>query len=439
MSKKIRIGWLKSGTGIKRWLLVGSLGVLAISGGMMGILGRALDLLETKTFWIGVGMIVLGILAIYIGVTYILNMLLGALSRAGGTSMNLTMERGITDMMYEKRVLQNAPSVVVLGGGTGLSTLLRGIKQYTSNVTAIVTVADDGGGSGTLRKDMGIIPPGDIRNCIVALSDMQPTMEALMQYRFTEGQLKGQSFGNVFIAAMNQVTDGFMDALNRMQSVLAMTGRVLPVTLENVQLCAQLQNGQVVSGESEIPRVVQETGCGIEKVMLNPPNSKTLQEVIEAIYAADIIVMGPGSLFTSVLPDLIVPGVTESIRNSGALKIYAANMMTQPGETDNYTVSDHVRVILQHCGVGAIDVALCNGNFKVPPEIMKRYHGEKSELVALDESAVRKLGVDVCAEDLMLYTDGFVRHSSEKLAHAVFELYKQWQEGGFSLSGGHYK
>ena len=242
----------------------------------------------------------------------------------------------------------NKAKVVVIGGGTGQSIFLRGLKKITPNITAIVTVADDGGGSGVLRSDLGMLPPGDIRNCLLALANTEPTMQEVMQYRFEEGGLKGQSFGNLFLAAMNGLYGNFETAVYKLSEIFNITGRVLPVTLESIDLIAKLKNGNIIKGESKIPKEVRKQKSKIEEVYLEPKDAKPLSEVINSIYEADYVIMGPGSLYTSIMPNLLVEGVVEAIKGTKAVKIYIPNVMTQPGETDGYDVLEHVKAINKH-------------------------------------------------------------------------------------------
>ena len=245
----------------------------------------------------------------------------------------------------------HGPKVAVIGGGHGLATMLRGLKQYTENLAAIVTVADDGGGSGMLRQDLGMPPPGDIRNCMEALANTEPVMRELLHYRFTEGSLAGQSFGNLFLAAMNGISDSFDQAVSRMSEVLAITGRVLPVTTADVQLEAEFENGASVVGESKIFYCKKKEDCRIRQVRLIPAHPKALPAALAAIREADMIILGPGSLYTSIIPNLLVDGIVEAIQDSDALKIYVCNVMTQEGETEGYTVSDHISALFHHsCG-----------------------------------------------------------------------------------------
>ncbi len=258
----------------------------------------------------------------------------------------------------DKRILIKGPKIVAIGGGTGLGTMLRGLKAYSSNITAVVTVADDGCGSGILRQELGMLPPGDIRNCVLALADTEPLLEQLLQYRFQDGTLKGQSFGNLFLAAMDGISSSFEEAVRRMSDVLAVTGRVLPVTLDNVALCAELEDGSVICGESKIGAHNSFHKGKIKRVYLEPSGAKPLQEVLDAIGEADIVVLGPGSLYTSIIPNLLVKGICPAIRKSKALKLYVSNVMTQPSETEGYSVYGHIAALEEHSYKGIVDCCI---------------------------------------------------------------------------------
>ena len=260
--------------------------------------------------------------------------------------------------LYEPHRRQ--PRIAAIGGGHGLSAMLRGLKTYTKNITAIVTVADDGGGSGMLREDLGMLPPGDIRNCIMALANTEPTMQQLLNYRFTDGSLAGQSFGNLFLAAMNGISGSFDEAVHRMGDVLAITGRVLPVTNQDVRLEAEFHDGSRVLGESKIFYAKKINNSRIRKVRLVPERPAALPESVQAIRDADIVVIGPGSLYTSIIPNFLVDGIADAIRRSRAVKALVLNVMTQDGETEGYTASDHVKAILHHAGPNVVDVCVAN-------------------------------------------------------------------------------
>ena len=262
----------------------------------------------------------------------------------GNTSYRLPRNRG--------------PRIAVIGGGHGLSNMLRGLKKYTENIAAIVTVADDGGGSGVLRQDLGMPPPGDIRNCMEALANTEPLMSELLHYRFTEGTLAGQSFGNLFLAALNGISPSFDTAVSRMSEVLAITGRVLPVTTADVRLEAEFENGSSVVGESKIFYCKKQEDCRIRRVRLLPEHPKALPEAEAALREADMIVLGPGSLYTSIIPNLLVDGIVEAIQASDALKVYVCNVMTQEGETEGYTASDHIAALFHHSAPGLFELCL---------------------------------------------------------------------------------
>ena len=317
-----------------------------------------------------------------------------------------------------------APSVVAIGVGHGLSTLLRGLKSKTGNLTAIVTVADDGGGSGVLRQEIGMLPPGDIRNCMEALANTEPVMQQLLSYRFKDGSLKGQAFGNLLLAALDGISDSFDQAVLRMSEVLAITGQILPVTNENIQLEAVFENGNHILGESKICDVKKSQDCRITHVRLLPEHPPALPAAVDAIREADLIVLGPGSLYTSVIPNLLVDGIAEAICASRALKVYACNIMTQEGETEGYTASDHVSALLKHSGPGLLDICLCN-DAPIPEEMLARYRAEGAGPIEIDGAGVEKLGVELAVRELASDNMSLARHSSELLADAVMELYAE--------------
>ena len=309
------------------------------------------------------------------------------------------------------------PRVAVIGGGHGLSTMLRGLKQYTENIAAIVTVADDGGGSGMLRQDLGMPPPGDIRNCMEALANTEPLMSQLMRYRFSEGSLAGQSFGNLFLAALNGISPSFDAAVSRMSEVLAITGRVLPVTTADVRLEAEFENGASVVGESKIFYCKKREDCRIRQVRLIPEHPKALADALTALRRADMIVLGPGSLYTSIIPNLLVDGIVETIQASKALKIYVANVMTQEGETEGYTVSDHIAAVL-------VDLCLCNSS-PIPKGVAARYAEEGAEALRGDTEACAALGVEVVSRPIATVEDGYVRHHPIHLARELILLHAE--------------
>lgn len=316
------------------------------------------------------------------------------------------------------------PRITAIGGGTGLSTMLRGLKGCQADITAVVTVTDDGGGSGVLRRELGMLPPGDIRNCILALANAEPAMEQLMNYRFTEGSLSGQSLGNLVLAAFNELSPSFDKAVESMSQVLAITGRVLPVTNANVVLRASFDNGEIISGETSITDYKKNTDALIERMELAPKGAKALPAVLEAIDRADMIVMGPGSLYTSVLPNLLVGGVAKHIAESDALKIYVLNVMTQDGETERFTAADHVKTLFDQSGAKLFDWVLAN-NAPVPPDAIQSYAGENAAPVAVDDEALAALDVCVVRAPVSGMKGRFVRHDPRALADALMDFYHQ--------------
>lgn len=320
--------------------------------------------------------------------------------------------------------IQSNVNVVAIGGGSGLSVLLRGLKLVTKNVTAIVTVADDGGGSGVLREDLGMLPPGDIRNCILALANREPILMDLMNYRFTEGMLKGQNFGNLMLAAMVGISENFEEAVKKINDIFAVTGQVLPVTTEDVTLKALLADGRIVEGESKIPKVVIATENHIDRIFLVPEQPKPTAEVISAIEQADLILMGPGSLYTSILPNLLVEGVAKAIRDSSAVKVYLANLMSQPGETDGYSLSAYHEALVKHSYEGIVSHILVNRE-PIDPEILKRYEREHAKPVVItneDRAYFENAKVKLIEGDFLETVKGYVRHDAQKVSETAVSL-----------------
>ncbi|MGB3536336.1 MAG: gluconeogenesis factor YvcK family protein, partial [Microcoleaceae cyanobacterium] len=309
------------------------------------------------------------------------------------------------------------------GGGTGLSTLLRGLKKYSANITAIVTVADDGGSSGRLRRDLGVLPPGDIRNCIAALADEEKLLTELFQYRFQAGDgLMGHSFGNLFLTAMSEVTGDLERAIAASSKVLAIRGQVLPSTLSDVHLWAKLADGRWIQGESSIT----EANGTIVKIGCTPPHPPALPKALQAIDEADFIIIGPGSLYTSVIPNLLVPDIAAAIANRVVPRIYVCNVMTQPGETQDYTVADHIQAIDEACGYQLFDAVLVQG--KVPSaKALIRYAQEESHPVVLDREAVKHLGRRIILTNIIEVDEitGYLRHNSQRLAQVLLRWYSR--------------
>jgi uncharacterized cofD-like protein len=405
MSKNNISKWLYPGIKVKRWVFASLFGVMVVGFG-------AVFAVYPYPFVSGFGIVIImcGIVFIVLGMGKMIVSLI--------TLFLPERERDIVNILYQRRYLERGPKIVAIGGGHGLSHLLLGLKEYTANLTAIVTVADSGGSSGRLREEFNIVAPGDIRNCLVALADAPALMGQLFQYRFEEGGgLKGHNFGNLFLTAMVKLTGGdFQKAVEESSKVLAIRGKVIPSTVHNVHLVAEYMDGTKAEGEAKIPN----KKVAIKRVTLNPKDAQPTPEALTAIAEADIIVMGPGSLYTSIIPNLIINGMPEAIAKSSAYKIYVCNVMTQRGETDGFSASGHVRALIEHAQPQIIDACIIN-DAAVPDEALKRYSKEDSYPVRPDVEEIRVMGCRVIATDLLSIND-YVRHDSKKLTAALIKL-----------------
>ncbi len=422
MSKKFHAieytKWLLPGLQIKRWFVVLFFGTILIALGCIFIftfdfvsaivtfLKSVLSMLEPQV--IGAGLLLCGILMFYFGVKKVNTSILDVVSPKD--------KELILENLYKRRKLNHGPKIVVIGGGTGLSTILKGLKCITNNLTAIVTVGDDGGSSGRLRDEFGVLPPGDIRNCIAALADQEDLVTELFQYRFRKGTgLEGHSFGNLFLSVLCEITGNMYRAVQESSKVLAIRGRVLPSTLDDMRLTAQLEDGRIIQGESNIP----EAHGKIKRLFCEPRHPVPLKEAIEAIKEADIIIMGPGSLYTSVIPNLLIDDIAKEVANSKAAKAYICNVMTQPGETDNYTVSDHLKAIIKHANSKKIvDTVFVNN--ELPKNLAEKYQKVGSFPVKYDRDEIKKMGIKIVKRKLIEDNkNGLVRHSYNRLARLV--------------------
>lgn len=421
--KKI-LKWFYPGMLIKRWIFLLLVGIIFLGTGLGGLLRLPRPPQFVKAFeriFLSEALVTrpvvmfiffMGVVCIALGLQRLLKSIYSLFTSEE--------KRDLVDVAYEKRQLRRGPRVVGIGGGHGLSSLLKGIKEYTSNLTAIVTMADSGGSSGRLRRDFGMPPPGDIRNCLVALADTEPLMEDLFQYRFKRpSELKGHSFGNLFIAAMSEVTKNFASAVRASSKVLAIRGRVIPSTLNDVSLQAKTNEGKVIKGEARIT----EEGGKIEEVSLLPSDVSSNPEVLKAIKEAEIIIIGPGSLYTSVMPNLLIKGVIEAIKTSKAVKIYVCNIMTQAGETDDYSASDHIGAIYKYTKSKFLDYVLVNTS-KAPQELAKKYEKKKAFQVKVDEEKLKKLELKTIKANLMS-TKNYLRHEPDKLARAIVKIFME--------------
>lgn len=418
------IGWLLPGLKVKRWF------GLIILGTIMSFLGACV-LFNMRPMYFVIGMLkyfavtvnqdIIGIILLVVGAYFFIK----GWKHTNYSILDLNEDRdrhAILESLYKRRKLNYGPKIVAIGGGTGLSTMLKGIKKITNNITAVVTVGDDGGSSGRLRQEMGVLPPGDIRNCIAALADDENLVTKLFQYRFKVGEgLEGHSFGNLFLSALCSITGNMVRAVQESSKVLNIRGVVLPSTLDDMKLSAEMEDGTIVEGESNIPEI----GKRIKRLFTNPSNCKALPDVIKAIKQADLIILGPGSLYTSVIPNLLIEEISQSISKSKAKKIYVCNIMTQPGETTGYTASEHIQAILDHAKYPRIiDAVLVNNS--LPDDLSPEYEKSNSFPVVVDIQKIKENNIEVVSTRLYEENDNqFVRHCPPRLARAISYWYKK--------------
>ncbi len=397
--------WLYPGIKVKRWVLTSLFGVFVVSIGAIFIVS---SYPFVRTF--ATVIIFCGIVFIILGMGKMIISLL--------TLFLPERERDIVNILYQRRYLERGPKIVAIGGGHGLSHLLLGLKEYTANLTAIVTVADSGGSSGRLREEFNIVAPGDIRNCLVALADAPALMGELFQYRFAENsQLQGHNFGNLFLTAMVQICKGdFKKAVEESSKVLAIRGKVIPSTTHNIHLIAEYIDGTRTEGEAKIP----DKNMPIKRLSLTDENAEATPEALAAIGEADIIVLGPGSLYTSIIPNLIIKEMSEAIARSSAYKIYVCNVMTQPGETDGFSACDHIRILTEHATPQVVNACIIN-DATIPESALQRYQSQRSYPVAPDVEKIKAMGYKVVATDLLGIND-YVRHDSKKLTQTLIKL-----------------
>lgn len=394
--------WLYPGMRVKRWVFLCCFGIILCSMGFVLTVVEAQKTSGSLIVLLGVGLVAISIRKIIKSVV---------------TVLLPQRENELVNIMYQKRYLEHGPKIVAIGGGSGLAVLLRGLKQFTSNITAVVTVADDGGSSGRLRSQFNMPPPGDIRNCLVALADAEPMMSDLFQFRFKEsGELEGHNFGNLFILAMLKITGDFEKAIKESSKILAIRGRVVPSTLKRVSLVALHKDGTETQGESNISKVK----CPIERLYLKPEDCGATEDALQAIQTADAIVIGPGSLYTSILPNLLIEDLAAALSETHVPKIYICNVMTQPHETDNFSVFSHVNAIVEHTRPDILSHVIVN-NGKIPQNILKKYAADESFPVELDIMKVRNLGYEAVEANIVHCTD-MVRHNSRRASKVILDI-----------------
>lgn len=411
--------WFNSKLKMKRWLIFILIGVFFISYSLAKIF--SMEIMEVSSA-IKYGIVfVVGCVCVVFSYIMSQRQLLMAIAEATTKSNGKTIN--IKKLLYDKTAIDKGIKIVVIGGGSGLATVLKGLKDYSNNITAIVNTASGGNSEDVITKEFGILPPNDIRQSLVALSSSEEKMQNLMRYKFKTGKLKGQNFANLLLIAMNDICDkNFAKAIQDTSEVLSVTGKVLPVTLDKTNIGAILKDGTRVIGEDNITDKVFLRKSPIEKIFLQPSACEPAPGVIKSIKEADLIVIGPGSLYTGMIPNMLLKEVADAIKRSEALKIFVSNIMTEPGQTDNYKVSDLINAIHEHVGKGVMDYCLVNES-DIMPEYIRRYNEEGSELLELDKSGIKATGVRIVINDLAATdTKGFIRHDPKKLGKAIMTI-----------------
>ena len=409
--------WFKASNKMKRWMFLIVVGILLTCYGLSEVLvTKEMSFQELAKVII---VFVIGFVAIVLGLIFLNKRTLEVLIESTDERMENRNNVNVNSLIFNKTVYDKGPNIVVIGGGTGLNTVLSGLKKYTSNLTAIVTVSDYGEGVTNSRKELGMLPLDDIKDSIVSLATRDGQIEKLFNYEFTEGKLKGLDFSDIYFSAMKQINGNFEDSIIKSNQVLNMIGKVIPVTLDEMKIVAELANGYIVDERSRIPEVVSDKITKINRILLNPSNCRPAPGVVEAIKQADCIIIGPGSLYTNVIPNLLINGVTKAIKESMAIKVYISNIMTEPGQTDNYSVSDHLNAIIEHCGNGVVDYCIYDTG-EVIPEFIKKYNLEGQDLVDQDIEKVK--GIKFLQRNLSMVSNDLIRHDPNLVASSIIEL-----------------
>ena len=412
--------WFKNEAKMKRWMLTISIGIALACIGISKIM-----VAKTISF-IGVGKVivlfVVGFTMIIIGLVYSQKRVLEILIEDTDYRMNKgDKERNVKSLIFNKKVYHEGPNIVVIGGGSGLSTVLKGLKKYTSNITAIVTVSSYGKEQTESRKKLELLPIDDIKDSVISLSNDEQTMSNLLNTELKNRSLKGLTFGDIFFTTMKEQFGNFSESVEKSKNVLNIVGRVLPVTLDEMQICAELDDGTIIEERDKIKDITYDKVAKIERVYINPSNCVPAPGVLEAIKKADAIIIGPGSLYTNVIPNLLVKNVSKTIKESKSIKIYVSNIMTEPGQTDNYSLSEHIKAILDHAGKGVVDYCIYDSG-EIIPEFIKIYNRRGQDVVEQDIQKAKELGVKLLEKNLSQIVDDNIRHNTEAVAESVVEL-----------------
>lgn len=410
--------WFNNGAKMKRWMLLILIGIFLVAYGMVILLtGKELAMIDIFKI---IGSFVIGFMMVIIGNVFMQRRTLELLVQETD-SRDEAKEGQVKSLIFNKKVYDEGPNIVVIGGGSGLDSVLKGLKKYTNNLTAIVTVSDYGESATDSRKLLETMPLDDIKNSFAALAENETVMGSILNYKFNNGVLKSLSFGDIYLLAMKELYGDFSASVEQSNNVLSMTGKVLPVTLEAIDICAELEDGTVVKNRQKIPEIVTNKVSKINRIFINPSNCVAAPGVIEAIQKADAIIIGPGSLYTNVIPNLLVKGVAKAIKENKGFKIYISNIMTEPGQTDNYTLSEHIKAIQEHAGKGIVDYCIYDTG-EIVPEFIRKYNREGAEIVEQDTSKAKDEGVKLLQRNLS-YIDGeFIRHNPDAIASSIIEL-----------------
>ena len=413
--------WFKASTKVKRWILLILVGVILTCYGMAKIItSPELSIFEVLKI---VVIFVSGFIAIVTSIVFIQKRSLEIIIEANNTNTEASKKAkaNIKSLIFNKKVYEEGPKVVIIGGGHGLNNVIEGFKKYTNNITAIVTMSDYGNIPTASRRALDTLPLKDIKDSIIAMSDKEDIMRKLLNWNFKNERLRGLNFGDIYLTAMNEMYNNISEAILKSTEVLNITGRVMPVTLDEITICAELTDGTTIKQKDRIPEIVTEKVESINRIYISPSNCRPSPGVIESIEDADVIIIGPGSLYTNVLPNLLVKNVSKAIRDSKALKFYISNIMTEPGQTDNYTLSDHIRAIQEHVGTGVVDYCLADTG-EVIPEYIRKYNKEGSDLVEIDNKKLSGYNVKVIQRNMSCVKNDKIRHNPDIIAATIIEM-----------------
>lgn len=408
--------WFKGSTRVKRWIFIIVAGIALTCFGFSKVLTTT-EISSVNQIIEIVIPFVIGFILVVLGLVFIQKRTLEILVEANQRNNDIN----INSLIFNKNVYEKGPKVVVIGGGSGLNTVLRGLKKYTNNITAIVTVSDYGEVATTSRRELDLKPIEDIKTSMISLSNHEEHMNALLNYTFKNGKLANLSFGDIYLSAMQNIYGDFTNSIEKTSKVLRMVGKVLPVTLDDMEICAELKDGTVVKEKDKISETVYEKITKIERIYLTPSNCRPAPGVLEAIEEADAIIIGPGNLYTNVIPNLLIKGVAKAIKDSKAIRFYISNIMTEPGQTDDYSVSDHIAAITEHTRENIIDYCIGNSG-EIVPEYVRKYNKEGSDVVDVDTAKIKELGVNVIKKDIVKIENGYIRHNTEEIAKTIMEF-----------------